>query len=1118
MGTVDTIEGSLCSIWSDVLGVDDVTGEDDFFALGGTSLLALQIAMRVSETLDLDISPLTLFENPTIAGLTAALTELKQSPKVDFSKRRSLFSRKPSEVSPLSCLQQGLWWDCVIYDELKPHSADIFRLSGAVDAGVLNEALRRLADRHEILRSAFAPSGHLASPRMFSAESLSLQEIDLRGIGSDRRKSELFRQIGSALRDSFDLEAEPLLRVVLVALGRTSYVLAIVAHELICDGWSLELIVRELSRHYEASHAGLPTNVDEQPPQYFDVVRTAGLNRTVRLPYWEEAAADEPLTLAFPFEQGGFADKSKPRVEATIKLRKEVVDDLRLLAVGERCTPFMLYLAVFFILLYRYTGSEYPKVRSHAAGRSGRRQEEVIGFFSYVLPTWIHVDGDSSFRAFLHAVRERVLDLLAHADNGLVSQEPIFSINGIRGSGLEPNEIIFRHCGETERPLPQLSGVRAERILPFREGGSLVMHVNESEKHSVILSVGSESLDRATLDRLAIHHECLLDDIARNPDVSLSGLRMIPEPEQHLLAHAWNDQNSERLPVGCLHEIVGARALDAPHAIAVRAGSRELTYGELMARAGGLAAELEACGVGPGKLVGLAIEPSPELLAAMLAVLMAGGAFLSIDADLDEAGYESPSLDVLVVNGSPPPSMSTRCPLVDLSSVTVPSTHAEWVAKAEIDPDDLAVVLRSSGLGGPPKFVRLTHRALAHAALWQQRIYSIGTSDRTFHLPGLGVFAWTLGQWAPLVSGAQIVCPDDLSNADPRHIFEWLQNYGVTMATLPARLAAKLTAMVDGSTSLRTLVVHGDDQIGRGGPVEIFRQYAVAEVGGPASAIKNDDKDDAGEGILVGGSHTARTSVYVLDSSLNLLPIGAVGEIYLGGPGIGDGYVDQPELTAQTFFPDPFVSGEGIHMVKTGDLGRRKMGGAIELLGRAADETYFRGFRLNGKLRQLERVLGNNPAVDVAVATLDEDGENLIAYVVPRHGKPPTAWDLNMWVRRRMEGWILPAHYVAVDALPLRADGAPDYDALTIDKWPLLENRPKDSVQSGTEEKLTRIWRKVLDRKQIDPTDNFFQIGGDLVRLYEMIDRANEADIAMTIGDVVAARTIADLAISVRRR
>jgi non-ribosomal peptide synthetase component F/acyl carrier protein len=1100
------LERELSAIWAEVLGVAEPKAADDFFALGGTSLHAMQIVSHLSRALGVLMPPEALFQAPTLGQFAEAVAGADRAPQ-----RRERGHRRQPPIP--SKLQRNSWFACSLDPDSTPHVGDTLLLSGELNVEALEHALSEVVRRHEILRTVFPASGIVPSVLVLEPEPIRIPSIDLRGMEASRQRMELQRCINETRTEPFDFHIAPSLRVVLIRLRASSNVLVIVAHELVCDGQSSEILMYELAQWYNKSCGETPAvDVLEAPLQYFDIVRARHLDGDVRSTRRKGESADTPLTVAYPLESGGFpiqVDGSEGH--EAMSLADSLTARLRVISAQESVTPFVLHLAAFSVLLYKCTREPDLMIMIHTAGRPSPDLEEVIGYFAMRRPVHVRLDSTHSFRQLLRQIAASVLEIATAADMTSEFETLEKKIEGVRGLTASP--IVFRYFDRLhDRPL-RFAGLRVERVFTAVERGHLIMRVSERRRQPSAVKLDSSEMGDQALRILLERYRQVLARVADDPDKSLREIELVSSVERQKMIGEWGGERDahELRPV---HRLIADRARRTPDAIAIWSERERLTYCELERRAGGVAEELRVRGVAPGELVGVAIAPSTAMVVAMLGAFKRGAICVPIDIDYDRSPTDdSVVLSALIVDGSPL-AYSTK------PRVTIDMTAAAKTLGADIDRDEElpescefdrpAFVLQTAGVTGSPRQVLLTHRTLAHVASRCQRIYALTESDRAFHLPGVGARSWALTPWRYLAIGATVISPMSAQRQNASQIAGWLTTCRATVAGLPAALASSVLAFGRASpSSLRAVFVHGRASIVPRAGAAVFREYTVAEAGGVAMSAREEEKVDV---CVIGSGAGACARAYILDRDLNVVPPGEIGELYLGGAGLAESCLVSENAADDTFMPDPFTEAASARMVKTGDLARRRRDGKLEFVERIVDEVRFRGFRLNAKMRELEAALARNPTISAAATSWDEGRESLTAYVMLRPGSAPFHQDLDLWVRRTMTAWILPSRYVAVDRIPLRHDGVVDRHALAeMSRRTIEGGSERRGPLARRERELISIWKKVLKRRRIRANDNFFQIGGDLALACEMIARASGAGLPVAMDSLIAGPTIAEL-------
>jgi len=1113
------VDPALRAIWAEVLGIDAPDVDDDFFALGGNSLLATQITARVADVLGVEVALDALFEAPTLGEYAeqvraASAASGNGEARAPGSERRRgglrglLRGRRDAErarraVQParngrardtapdaLSSLEASAWSVQRYQPDTHPHVGGVYSLHGSLDVGALERALRTLVARHEQLRTSFPIVDHRPRARVHPPAPVAIEQV---GGGKRLREEELRRQIEAARRESFEYTSAPPLRVRLIHSGRNAAVLVIMTHEIICDGQAFDLLVRELGQLYGAEVAGAPAPLPEPPQTYRDVVRTlgpllSGTDADAADEHWRGTLAGAPLSLPLAHRRLGVEpDVQSAYARRTAQLPGELVERLRALAREEAATSFMVHLAAFFALLHRWSGELDVLVRSPAANRARKEWEQIVGFFSMVLPLRADLADDPSFRTLLRRTREQSLAAFRYASH-VREDNTSRELTGLQGlGGWTP---LFRLWDPTtEQPL-ELAGVRVRAQADEGEGGGLVLVVTERSDGRTVAQLSSTTteLDARVLGELLRHYERFLQQVAEDPDRRVgSGVELLSPSER--------DQLSGRAPARAaaesaegLHGLAATAARRTPDAIAFDPGGGAavtLTYAELDARGRGVAALLRARGVAAGARVGLRIAPSGELLVALLGVLRAG----AVAVPLLEPGLEHDPLVGL-------PGLGGE---LDATDVAQAGTTEDDGATHAVDPEQVALIVRSTGVGGRPRAVELTHAVLSHAAMRQRDALRVRGGDRVAHVPGRGAWAWALAPWAALAAGATVVgperAPQGRSGTPPSG---WLEANAVTVAALDPLLAdAALARAAALPATLRLLCVQGagpltvPPEAGGRGRLAVQRCYGLTEAGGFVCAERLDAGPSSADATVAGEPHGLRARV--LDRYGNLVPAGVIGALELD---------------------------DGSRPIATGDVARRRLDGTLELIGRAADELRWRGQRLGPILVDLEAALAGHPGVQAAAACWEPAHEALVACVVPRRGDLPPRAELDTRLQSTMRDWILPAAYAAVEAIPLRGDGLPDRGALAAEPAVAraLAAAAEAEPRSTTERRLAAIWERVLGVRRAGAHDNFFAQGGNLVLGVELIERAREAGIPLDPEDMLHRPTIADLAAAVEAR
>ncbi|MEA2827783.1 MAG: hypothetical protein QOG43_2222, partial [Actinomycetota bacterium] len=1078
-------EVRLAALWAALLGTEAVGVDDDFFALGGHSLTATRLIFRVADEWEVALPLRAVFEAPTLEGLARRIeAEAGGGGPALVSLRR-----EPPEgpwTFPASFAQQRMWFLANLEPTSPRYNVTLVRrLRGPVDPGRLASALGELVARHESLRTTFADDGGGLTQVVGRPGPVPFEVADARS-EADPAAAALGRVTAEARR-CLDLSAGPLLRAGLVRVGDDEWVLWLGSHHIVIDGWSIDVLLRDLAELYGAAGGGqaAPTAAGLQYADYSAWQREAlAEGRLEDLAYWRRNLAGAPAVLQLPTDRPRPAIESHRGAKHAHVLPPELADALKSLARDRGATLFMTLLAGFVALLQRYSGQDDVVVGTPTSGRTRAELDGIIGLFVNTLVLRTDASGDPSFAELVDRARLSAMGAYAHAE--LPFEQLVDELRPDRDLSRNPVFQVMLNLATDAAPVTRLGDIEVGTTL-FDPGVARLdlnlTAVNRADGIHLAFEYPTDLFDASTIDRMAHHLTRLLEAAVADPDLPLSALTIMTPAEKDRILVEWNSTDAPS-PDECMHHLVEAQARRSPDAPAVSDADGALTYGALDARANQLARHLARVGVGPRTFVGVRLERSTNLAVALLAVLKAGAAYVPIDPSYPPDRCEFMLADAAAAafitdSRLAEPVAALDCPLVDIDAdrdeiARQPATPPG----SGVGPDDLAYVIYTSGSTGRPKGVMIEHRKLANLVAWHNRSYDIRPHDRSTLLASVGFDASAWEMWPSLAAGASLwVTPEDI-RLSPPELVRWLADTGITVAFLPTPLAeATLDVPWSPEHPLRVLLTGGDRLNRRPSPTlpcRLVNHYGPTEctvvtTAGPVhSAEESDVVPDIGRPI-------ANTRVYVLDQAYQPVPIGVPGELYIGGASVARGYLNRPELTAERFISDPFSPRPHARLYRTGDLVRWRAAGTIEFLGRRDDQVKVRGFRI--ELGEIEHVMGQHPAVrDVVVTVRDDPGEarRLAAYVVAdqveRH-------ELLAFLRQTLPPYMVPATITFLEALPLTAHGKVDRQALarperTVDSPPVAPRTPIESI-------LAEIWEEVLDTKHIGVHDDFFDVGGD---------------------------------------
>jgi amino acid adenylation domain-containing protein/non-ribosomal peptide synthase protein (TIGR01720 family) len=1117
-------ERVLAGIWAEVLGVPHVGVHDDFFALGGDSIRAVRVLSRIRADFDVELSARAVFDAPTVARLADMM---------DGAARTGRAGRiRPAPrggTLPVSATQQRLWFlDDLTSGGTEYNTGVGLRLSGPLDRAALRDALDALVERHESLRTAFdTVDGHgvqIVAPN---------GDLPLRMVGLSTPES-LEQVLLEELRTSFDLRSGPLSRALLVRLDDEDHVLLLCQHHIVTDGWSVDILVEELTRSYDAARRGHdPAALPDLPIRYTDFAvwqrdRLAGPATDDHLAYWRwQLAGINPLELP--------TDRPRPavRTAAGAVHRRGLPADLvrALTEVGQAngATLFMTLAAAVQVLLSRYSDQPDVAVGTVTSGRDRAELENLVGFFINTVVLRSTVDESKTFGEFLSGVRETVLEAFAHDD---VPFDRIV-------------EEVQPERDPSRTPLVQAMVVLQNAIVRPRDAGGLHVTEHDLPRHSarfdllvefvprddslvMAIEYSTDLFEERTIARMAEHLNVLLAAVAADPGRRVAELPLASEAERHRVLVEWNGAEGG-VPAVALPELIESQVARTPDAVAVVCEGTELSYVELNARANRLARVLVRRGVGPERLVAVALPRSPDLVVALLAVLKAGGAYLPIDPGLPEERLRLMAVDaqpVLLVTTSGSADRLPGVPRLLLDEAVAEPEEAGNLADPErpepLSPGHPAYVIYTSGSTGRPKGVVVTHRGVVDLAAWAAADFGTAGLSHVMVSTSLNFDVSVFEMFCPLTVGGRIeVVPDVLALGDrpPGQVS--------LVSAVPSALSQVLAEPDEVDVVPDTVVVAGEAL-----SAHVVRAIktawpdaGIANIYGPTEATvyatawySDNGAGDAGEaGDAVGqappiGRPIDGTRAYVLDRWMRPAPVGVPGELYLGGPAVARGYLNRPGLTSERFVADPF-GGPGDRMYRTGDVVRWTDDGELVYMGRVDHQVKVRGFRI--ELGEVEAALLRHEQVGEAAATVVESAghRRLVGYVVLSPGeRPPDDSGLRDFLRGILPDYMVPAAFVAMDALPLNPNGKLDRRALPAPRWGAAGSAERVAPRSETEKQLAEILSGVLGVDQVGVEDNFFELGGDSILSIQVVSQARKAGLHLTTRDIFSHQTVAALA------
>ncbi|MFE4749736.1 amino acid adenylation domain-containing protein, partial [Streptomyces mirabilis] len=1049
----------------------------------------------------------------------------------------------------LSAGQQQMWF----LNRLQPDSTEylvplVLRLRGTLDAAALGRAFETIAARHEILRTryAFENGGPVQVVDAPGARALPLPVVPLTGAPAAERERKATEVLREQLATGFDLATEWPVRGTLLRLADDDHILAFVFHHIACDAWSTRVFGGELSALYAAFVSGHEAQLPPLTLQYADYAawqrqQLTGPGAEAHLDYWRERLAVGVEATDLPTDRPRPAVRDHAGADLDFELPDGLADRVREAALNHDTTPFTVLLTAYQTLIARYTGKRDVTVGTVVSGRSRPELQQLIGYGINTLVMRAEWDDQATFGGLVASGRRHILDAFDHQQ--VPFAQLVDELQPERDQSRTPLYQVAFTLHEWRLDSFELPGLTVD---PFGDSDGiakcdLALQVQELPDGSfrARFQYATALFDQSTVRRLAGNFVRLLDQVLNAPDTPLEAIDILSEAERAIVTGALDGHRTTEPVTSLAHELFEEWVVGSPGSVAVVAGGLSLSYGEVNERANRLAHVLRAAGVGPEDLVGVHLERGGDLVPALLGVLKSGAGYLPLDPanPVERLGFVlgDAGARVVVTTSALLPSLSG----VYAGAVVVLDAEETCAALAAAsvenpvrvsDPDNVIYTIYTSGSTGRPKGVVLTHANVVRLLETAQEHYGFDESDVWSMAHSYAFDVSVFEMWGALAHGGRLVVVPQAVTRAPEEFLDLLVGEEVSvLSQTPTAFRSLVAAAASGDPrvhelSLRAVVFAGEklevselrpwtDLLGLDAPA-LVNMYGITETTVHTTYHKVEEQDVDGLAANRVGYPLSDLSVYLLDASGSLAPVGVPGEIHVAGPGVARGYLGRPDLTAERFVPNPFGPAGG-RMYRSGDLARRREDGSLEFLGRIDDQVKIRGYRI--ELGEISAALTAHEDIAQAVVVVREDtpgDKRLVGYLVPaRSGVGLPVAEIRAALARELPEYMVPAAFVALDTIPLTTNGKLDKRALPAPDAALQLRAAGEFTAPRTpdEESVAAVWRSVLGVERVGVHDSFFELGGDSIRAVALVGELREAGHEVAVRDVFDCRTVARL-------
>ncbi len=1120
-------ETTLAAVWSEILQTGEIDRNDNFFDLGGHSLLGTRVISHVRHKFAIDLPLRALFESPTLAGLAKRIEEAcGEQPEKQLPPILKLEHHAPVR---LSFAQERLWFLQLLYpDKYAYNVIRPIRFRGKLDVFALERALTKLIERHESYRSVYPRIDGLGYIKVNPPAPIALEQVDLSHLPEVVREEQLSDLIHRAGQTPFDVVNGPLWRLKLYRMAEEDALLLFTEHHLVHDGWTEGRLVAEFLLLYQGEVENKPANLAELPVSYRDFAVWQrkcfedGLFDE-QISYWKNKLSGKLPELSLPTDRPRTAVETFNGDTLTRFLSPELTRRLNDFARARDATLYMILLSAFAVLLHRYSRQNDILIATSIAGRNKFELENLIGFFVNTLPMRNDLSGDPSYAEFLERTKKLCFEAFAQQDapfekiveiiqpDRTLSKQSLFQVMLVLHNATSPDLI--------------LPGMEVESLRTHNSTAKfdLLFHLREEPAGiRLAMEYSTELFNEDTISRMLEHFENLLVSALDDKSAKISRLNLLSREERTKLLFDWNRTTREYDFSQSIAELFEKQVASMPDAVAVEFKKESLTYRALDARANQLAGFLFRQGVRPETRVGICLKRSPEMICAVLAVLKCGGVYVPLDASYpnERISYilDDAEVKLLITEESLLPNLPENLP-----SPLVLDREADVVFAGSTnrhpgiaDERNLVYITYTSGSTGKPKGIGMTQRSLLNLLAWMLATTRLPARAKTLQFASLSFDVSFQDIFSTLLSGGTLLLITEDERQDIKGLAKIIAREGAHRLFIPAVALQQLAegfCELENRGAVLSKVIAGSEQLQITPKIaQMFAELPNARLHneyGPSEAHVVTELEMTGDPETwikrpAVGKPISNTGIYILDRHLEPVPTGVPGELYIGGEGVARGYLTLFELTAEKFIPDPYAEKPGARMYKTGDTARFLADGDIEFLGRSDFQLKVRGFRIEPG--EIEIILVQSPEISEAVVTAYEYSEfdkRLVAYVVPKNSHAPEPSALREYLRAKLPDYMIPSAFIFLDKIPLNTNGKVDRKNLPApDRYAAASGREYAAPETELEKFAAGIWQEIIGLEKIGIDDNFFDLGGHSLLAMQVVSQLSdslETDIPLRI-------------------